>query len=213
MLPYLNTSILFLLSIFTTVDSRPRVDCLSFKTKIFFSKIGSISIILVTEVLSDRLALGAAIGISNKVINLLANLLLGILQPTKFDLLETKFDILEFFFFFNIIVKGPGQNFEPNFFSNLLKSKYFSIWFISLKWQIIGLFGGLFFTLKIDFTALSFVASAPMPNTVSVGNITSSPPLNNFFAKSNLFFFIFFYKMFPSIFKIVIINSCIWEKL
>ena len=53
---------------------------------------------MVTEVLSDRLALGAAIGRSNKVINFLANLLPGILQPTKVELLETNFDILEFFF-------------------------------------------------------------------------------------------------------------------
>ena len=34
-------------------------------------------------------------GRSNKVINFLANLLLGILQPTKVELLETNFDILE----------------------------------------------------------------------------------------------------------------------
>ena len=88
---------------------------------------------MVTEVLSDRLALGAAIGRPNKVINFLANLLSGILQPTKVELLETNFDILEFFFFFNIIVKGPGQNFEPNFFSNSLKKKYFSICLIFLK--------------------------------------------------------------------------------
>jgi len=88
---------------------------------------------LVTEVLSDRLALGAAIGRSNKVINFLANLLPGILQPTNVELLETNFDILEFFFFFNINVKGPGQNFEPNFFSNLFKIKYFSICLILLK--------------------------------------------------------------------------------
>ena len=69
-----------------------------------------------------------------------------------------------------------------------VKIKYFSICLILLKWQIIGLLRGLFFTLKIDFTASSFVASAPRPNTVSVGNITSSPLLNKFFAISNLFF-------------------------
>ncbi len=104
-----------------------------YKTNIFFTKIGSISLICVTEVLSERLALGAAIGTSNELINLLANLLLGILQPTKDELFETNFDILEFFLFFNIIVKGPGQNFEPIFFSYLFKIKYFSICLIFLK--------------------------------------------------------------------------------
>ena len=63
----------------------------------------------------------------------LANLFLGILQPTRVDLFETKFEILECFFFFSNIVSGPGQNIVPNFFSNLFKVKYFSICLILLK--------------------------------------------------------------------------------
>lgn len=83
-------------------------------------------------------------------------------------------------FAFNITVSGPGQYLLVslvNRSSSLLDwgSTSSKADFESRTWTMIGSVRGLFLTRYISSKAFSFVASAPSPYTVSVGNATSCP--------------------------------------
>ena len=173
-MPGLN--ILTLLSItLTTVDSKP-ISTIpsSIIVETFPSNSFNISSILVPLGLPDTFALGAAIGTPAYSINLFAILFEGILIPTVSRPAVTDFGIM--FLAFNINVKGPGQKVLINIFSTSFGSSTSCLIMSTLfTCTIKGLSPALPFALKIFLQALSFNAFAPIPYTVSVGNITSFP--------------------------------------
>ena len=73
-------------------------------------------------------------------------------------------------------MNGPGINASINLRStSVISCAISSIFLLSAKCTINGLSDGLPLAIKIFPTAFSSKALAPMPYTVSVGNITSSP--------------------------------------
>ena len=73
------------------------------------------------------LALGAAIGLPNDLINFKAVILFGILTPIVSKFALAKLLILDSFFFFKIIVIGPGQKRSFNFLISSFISQFSSI--------------------------------------------------------------------------------------
>ena len=123
------------------------------------------------------MALGAAIYTPELLISSAATLWLGILIATVPS--PPVIDSGTMSDFFNIIVRGPGQNLSASLTASSgtsLASLYTAS--ISAIWTISGLSDGLPFAAYIFADAASSSASAPRPYTVSVGNATRPPALN-----------------------------------
>ena len=81
----------------------------------------------------ERFALGAAIIPLNSFSILIAILFDGILQAKVSSPLDARFDILLFYLFFNIMVKGPVQNLSAKIFAFFVNITCFFTSFMFLK--------------------------------------------------------------------------------
>ena len=94
------------------MDSRPIFDLPPSKTKLIFSPNSSVtSAALIGLTLLDILALGIARGNFNFLSKFFIIIFLGNLTAILLRLPFAIGEILDFFFFCNIYVNGPGENF------------------------------------------------------------------------------------------------------
>ena len=151
----------------------------------------------------ERLAEGAAIGFPDNSIICCAVLCIGTRTAILSSPAVTESGITSFLG--RITVNGPGMNFSAKVLYNGLVKAYFDASELDDKCTINGLSCGLPFASNILRHASAFVASAPKPYTVSVGNATNPP----FFIISAAFFIsAMFSSLSISVFSIAILLLC-----
>ena len=132
-------------------------------------------IAVVALIRPERLALGAAMGLPAALSKARATGWAGMRMAMLSRPAVTSSEIGVSGRRFSTRVSGPGQKRVASSSARSSNTAWRSAWAMSGRWVISGLIAGRPLVAKTAATALPFVASAPRPKTVSVGNATSFP--------------------------------------